>query len=71
MPTVSRMTDSNSYSAQAALPIGEVARLLGVSIATVRNWERDGKISSFRTPGRQRRFRVEDVEALRNGEVAA
>lgn len=71
MPTVDRMTDSNSYPAQAALPIGEVARLLGVSIPTIRNWERDGKIASFRTPGRQRRFRLEDVESLRNGERAA
>lgn len=71
MPTVSLMTDSNTYSAQAAIPIGEVSRLLGVSISTVRNWERVGKIASFRTPGGQRRFRVEDIEALRNGQVAA
>lgn len=64
------MSDSNTYPGQAALPIGEVARLLGVSIATVRNWERSGKIASFRTPGGQRRFRVEDVETLRAGDAA-
>lgn len=71
MPTVIHMTDSNSYSSQAALPIGEASRLLGVSISTVRNWERVGKIAPFRTPGGQRRYRVEDIEALRNGQVAA
>lgn len=71
MPTFGVMTDSNGYSGQVALPIGEVARLLGVSVSTVRNWERANKIASFRTPGGQRRFRLEDVEALRNGEEAA
>lgn len=64
IPIVIGMTNKNTYSHQAVLPIGEAARRLGVSIATVRNWERDGKISSFRTPGGQRRFQLADVEAL-------
>ena len=38
----------------------------------VRQWADDGKLASFRTPGGQRRFRREDVEAfLTNGEDAA
>lgn len=58
------MTDSNTYLDPVALPIGEVARLAGVTVPTIRNWERDGKIESFRTPGGQRRFRATDVAAL-------
>jgi len=58
------MTDSNTYLDPVALPIGEVARLAGVTVPTVRNWEREGKIQSFRTPGGQRRFRASDVAAL-------
>ena len=56
------MTDSSAYAEQAALPIGEVARLAGVTVPTVRNWERAGKIASFRTPGGQRRFPIREVE---------
>lgn len=47
--------------------IGEAARILGVSIDTVRRWESDGKLASTRTPGGQRRFRLVDVERLRAG----
>ncbi|MFN4000911.1 MerR family DNA-binding transcriptional regulator [Microcella sp.] len=65
------MTDSKTYQGQAALPIGEVARMLGVSVGTLRNWEKSGKIATFRTPGGQRRFRAEDVEALRSGTALA
>lgn len=38
------------------LNIGEASKLLGVSKRTLRNWERDGKIKSFRTPGNHRRY---------------
>jgi excisionase family DNA binding protein len=58
------MTDSNTYRGPVALPIGEVARQLGVSIGTVRNWERDGRINSFRTPGGQRRFPMSELERI-------
>jgi excisionase family DNA binding protein len=46
------------------LTIGEVAKAFGVTVGTVSNWDRDGRISSFRTPGGQRRFRRSDVDAL-------
>ena len=61
------MTDSNTYLEPVALPIGEVARLAGVTIPTVRNWDKAGKLQSFRTPGGQRRFRLEDVQAFLRG----
>lgn len=71
MPTVTGMTSSNDYLNPVALPIGEVARLAGVTVGTVRNWDRAGKLPSFRTPGGQRRFRQADVDAFLNGEKAA
>lgn len=45
------------------LSIGEVAALFNVTVPTVRNWDRDGKLTAIRTPGGQRRFLREDVEA--------
>jgi excisionase family DNA binding protein len=42
----------------------EVASRFRVSVATVRVWADEGRLASFRTPGGQRRFRREDVEAF-------
>lgn len=53
------MPDTDTY-----LSIGEVATALGVTVATVRNWERAGKLKSIRTPGGHRRFGASSVEAL-------
>lgn len=68
MRTFLGMTDSNAYAEpEALLPIGDVARLAGVTVATIRNWERAGKIAAVRTPTNQRRFRQSDVAALLGG----
>lgn len=54
------------------LRISQVAAALNVSIATVRDWADSGQLRSFRTPGRQRRFWREDIEAfLKSQEPAA
>lgn len=58
------MSNSNTYQPERLLPIGEVARLAGVTVPTIRNWERDGKITALRTPKNHRRFRQSEVEAL-------
>lgn len=58
------MTDRDTHVTQVLLPIGEVARLAGVTVPTVRNWERDGKITAVRTLGGQRRFSLAEVQAL-------
>ncbi len=58
------MADSNTYTTPVLLPIGEVARRAGVTVPTVRAWERAGKLNSVRTPGNQRRFPEPAVEAL-------
>lgn len=50
----------------------EVAAAFGVTTETIRTWDNEGKLPSFRTPGGQRRFRRSDVEAmLATGSAAA
>ena len=61
-------TNTHSYPEDAKIPIGEAARLIGVSVTTLRRWEREGKVSSSRTLGNQRRYSIEDVAALASGE---
>lgn len=46
------------------LPIGEAARLVGLSVDTLREYDRSGKLPCVRTAGNQRRFRRIDVENL-------
>lgn len=53
--------------ADVLVPVGEAARILGVSIDTLRDWERDGKVTARRTVGGHRRFRMGDLLELRDG----
>ena len=47
------------------LTIGEAAELLGVSAATLRNWDRNGKLKAHRNPLNQYRlYRREQLERL-------
>lgn len=50
---------------EPALPIGDAARMLNVSIDTLRTWESKGKISAIRTGGNQRRFPLSEIERVR------
>src|SRR5258708_2053485 len=45
--------------------IGEASKLLGVSIETLRRWEKIGKITIGRTPGGTRVFTDTDIEEIR------
>ncbi|MDO8487856.1 MAG: helix-turn-helix domain-containing protein [bacterium] len=45
------------------LPIGSAARKLGVSIETLRRWEKEGKISSHKTPAGHRRYSLQHLKA--------
>jgi excisionase family DNA binding protein len=45
---------------------GEVARLFGVEVDTVRDWVAAGYLEPVRTPGGQLRFAPADVVALYN-----
>ena len=43
---------------------GEAAKLIGVSIDTLKRWEKAGRIKASRTPSGHRRFTRSDVLAL-------
>jgi excisionase family DNA binding protein len=53
-----------SRSARLGLTASEAARHLGVSISTVRRWSDAGHLQGYRTPGGQRRFSVEQLDAF-------
>lgn len=47
------------------LTVNDVARLLGISPLTVRNWDQKGKLRAYRNPvNNYRMYKVEEVEAL-------
>jgi molybdopterin-binding protein len=44
--------------------IGQAAEAIGVRVETLRRWERDGKLTTVRTPGGQRRVPATEVARL-------
>jgi len=57
------MNTKDTQGSEADLvPIGEAAKILGVSVGTVRRWEQEGKLSAIRTLGGQRRFSRDDLD---------
>ena len=46
------------------LSISDAASILGVSDETLRNWEREGKLTPFHTEGGHRRYYRADIEKL-------
>lgn len=58
------MSDRDTQTPPEYLPIGDVAGLFNVTVATVRAWDAAGKLTSIRTPGGQRRFKTVEVAAL-------
>lgn len=48
-----------------SIGIAETAKLVGISAATIRSWERIGLVRPGRTATGHRRFTLEDVETLR------
>jgi excisionase family DNA binding protein len=57
------------------LSASQAARALGVSVSTVRRWSDAGALRGYRTPGGQRRFSREQLDAflasLERGERSA
>jgi molybdopterin-binding protein len=61
---------------QEPLTIGEAARLLGVSVDTLRRWDRTGRIKTARDPANRRLVPRAELERLRaaggrNGSLSA
>lgn len=44
--------------------IGEAARILGVCIDTLRNWDERGRLKPLRTSGGHRLYRTTELERL-------
>lgn len=48
--------------------VQEVARLMGVTPLTVRNWDAKGKLVAYRNPmNNYRMYKTEDIEVLMRG----
>ncbi|MGZ6695640.1 MAG: excisionase family DNA-binding protein [Solirubrobacteraceae bacterium] len=46
------------------LTASQAARRLGVSISTIRRWSDAGHLEGYRTPGGQRRFSEQQLDAF-------
>ena len=57
MPAMDQMRNS-----PLGLSTSQAANSLGVSLGTIRRWADMGYLESYRTPGGQRRFSVEQIE---------
>jgi len=55
---------SDRATSRLGLSTSEAARHLGVSLSTVRRWSDAGHLRGYRTPGGQRRFTVEQLDAF-------
>ena len=55
---------SASNASRLDLTASQAARRLGVSVSTVRRWSDAGYLQGYRTPGGQRRFSVEELDAF-------
>lgn len=65
-PTVATETTNTSPSEQVnpRIPIGRAAEMVGVSIDTLRRWDKSGKVMSRRSPGGHRYFLLSDLEEV-------
>lgn len=56
--------DARVVGMERMFGIGKFADMLGVSVSTLRRWEREGKIKPERTPGGQRRYSETDYKIM-------
>ena len=55
------------YMEKKLISIKEASEMLNVSKLTLRNWDRDGKLSAFRNPiNNYRVYQLEDIEKIIN-----
>jgi excisionase family DNA binding protein len=55
---------SNHSDRQLVFTSSQAARYLGVSLATIRRWADAGHLACYRTPGGQRRFSRDQLDAF-------
>lgn len=60
------MQEKQKSAAHSHVTIGAASVYLGVSIDTLRRWERAGKLTASRPDGKNRYFALEDLEAFKN-----
>jgi excisionase family DNA binding protein len=58
------MRAARGVPTELAFTSSQAATYLGVSLATVRRWSNDGYLRGYRTPGGQRRFSREQLDAF-------
>jgi len=58
------MAPRDTPDEQGLLTIGQAAERASVSVDTIRRWSDQGLLRCLRTPGKQRRFRPEDIDAI-------
>ena len=63
MPLIPHMA-THPTASRLGLSTSQAARELGVSLGTVRRWADMGYLRAYRTPGGQRRFNAEQIEAF-------
>jgi DNA-binding transcriptional MerR regulator len=56
---------ARAWPKPAKFKIGEVARLLGTNVSTIRYYEREGLLSPLRSPGGTRRYNEAEVARFR------
>lgn len=61
----------DSMHTSELLTIGEAARVLSVSVDTLRRWADAGRIPVVVLPTGHRRFRPEDIDAIREPKAAS
>lgn len=62
--TTDAVARPGSASRGLGLTTSQAARHLGVSLSTVRRWSDLGHLRGSRTPGGQRRFSIEELDAF-------
>lgn len=56
---------NNKFMPKKFLTVNEVARILGITPLTVRNWDAKGKLIAYRNPvNNYRLYKIEDVEVI-------
>jgi excisionase family DNA binding protein len=48
--------------------ISDAAKMIGVTPKTLRVWEKEGKLKSFRTFGKHRRYKISEIKSLIGGQ---